>query len=136
MLDQPVDELLVGFDDTERRLEVLPRQRKPLRGVMRRADDDEQARVRPLGQLLEPPRVRDAAAEVVDVRSQESTQPAAGSRQRMHFPITAYCLLPAACCFRQSGAAWSGEVTGEFPPQLIRVLGIAAQARRLADRPR
>ena len=53
VLRDAVDVLLVGLDEAERRLEVLPREREPVRRVVRRGDDHEHAGIGVLDQFLE-----------------------------------------------------------------------------------
>ena len=81
------DELAIGLDRAQRRLEMLPRDREQIaHRVVRRAEDDEQVGVALFDQSLVGPGKRRPAAVQIDVRAQHAAQPSRSRRRPRQAP--------------------------------------------------
>jgi hypothetical protein len=106
----------VGLHQAKRRTEVLPRQGETVRRVVRRADDDEHARVGVLDQFLEAVAVGHVPAAVVHVRDEYRAEALALLRLARH-------PRPARC----------GEQPRELVAKDLRLARVTPDAPRRAD---
>src|SRR5258708_3268181 len=107
MMDEPINVRLIRLNDAERSLEVLARQGKPVRRIVRRGHDYEQGRIRLLEHLFESAGIGDSTSLVIHVRQYGGSQPAVRLRLA-----------------RQSRPAVHREIATQLLPQVSRVLAV------------